>query len=94
MCKMFYVMAQFAEGEINSDVAIHSLSASKLGFQYIFKTEKALENLKPIERYYISKPERDDCRKLLVERGYEIDTKLQLAKREFRNGLYIEEILK
>ena len=28
------------------------------------------------------------------ERGYEIDTKLKLAKREFRNGLYIEEMLK
>ena len=28
------------------------------------------------------------------ERSYEIDTKLKLAKREFKTGLYIEEILK
>ena len=27
--KMFYVMSQFAEGEINADTAIHSLSASR-----------------------------------------------------------------
>ena len=46
--KMFYVMAQFTDGEINADVALHSLSASKLGFQYIFKTEKALNKLIPI----------------------------------------------
>ena len=92
--KMFYVMAQFTEGEINADVALHSLSASKLGLQFIFKTEKALKNLIPIERYYLSNPEREDCRKFLNERSYEIDTKLKLAKREFRTGLYIEEILK
>lgn len=90
--KMFYVMAQFTEGEINADVALHSLSASKLGFQYVFKTDKALEKLIPIEKHYLCMPERDECKKLLVERGFEIDTKLKLAKREFKTGLYIEEI--
>ena len=92
--KMFYVMSQFAEGEINADVALHSLSASGLGFQYIIKTERALKKCIPIERYYLSVPEREDCRKSLIERGYLIDTKLKLAKREFKEGLYIEELLK
>ena len=82
--KMFYVMAQFTDGEINADVALHSLSASRLGFQYIFKTEMALEKLIPIEKYYLCRPERVECKKL--------DTKLRLAKREFKTGLYIEEI--
>lgn len=91
--KMFYIMAQFIEGEINADVALHSLSASKLGCQFIFKTDKALQNLVPIEKFYLSNPEREDCRKHLNERSYEIDTKLKLAKREFKTGLYIEEIL-
>ncbi len=92
--KMFYIMAQFADGDINADVALHSLSASKLGMQYIFKTDKAIDRLVPIEKYYISKPEREDCRAALVERSFEIDTKLKLAKREYKTGLYIEEILK
>lgn len=92
--KMFYVMAQFTEGEINADVALHSLSASKLGLQFIFRTEEALQNLIPIEKFYLSNPEREDCRRFLNERSYEIDTKLKLAKREFKTGLYIEEILK
>ena len=91
--KMFYVMAQFTEGEINADVALYSLSASKLGLQFIFRTEKALQNLVPIEKLYLSSPEREDCRRVLNERSYEIDTKLKLAKREFKTGLYIEEIL-
>ena len=92
--KMFYIMSQFAEGEINADVALHSLSASKLGLQFIIKTEKALKKLVPIEKYFLSVPEREDCKNALIERGYEIDTKLKLAKREFKNGLYIEELLK
>lgn len=92
--KMFYIMSQFTEGDINADVALHSLSASKLGLQYIFRTDKALNNLIPIEKYYISKLERDDCRTALIERGFEIDTKLKLAKREYKTGLYIEEILR
>ncbi|MBR4162116.1 MAG: DUF3990 domain-containing protein [Solobacterium sp.] len=92
--RMFYIMAQFTEGEINADVALHSLSASKLGNQFIFRTETALEKLIPIERYYLCNPERDDCRQRLNERSFEIDTKLKLAKREFKNGLYIEELLK
>lgn len=92
--KMFYIMALFTDGDINSNVALHSLSASKLGLQYVFKTEKALMNLHPIEKYYLCKPEREDCKVFLRERGFEIDTKLKLAKREFRTGLYIEELLK
>ena len=91
--KMFYVMEQFANGDINADVALHSLSASKLGLQYIFRTEKAIDKLIPVEKYYISEPERNDCKNTLIERGFEIDTKLKLAKREYRTGLYIEEIL-
>lgn len=92
--KMFYIMSQFAEGEINADAALHSLSASGLGKQYVIKTDRALKNLVPLEKFYLSVPEREDCKSSLAERGYEIDTKLKLAKREFRSGLYIEEVLK
>lgn len=92
--KMFYIMTQFTDGEINADAALHSLSASRLGLQYVFRTDAALDRLIPLEKYYLSAPEREDCRRALNERGYEIDTKLKLAKREYRNGLYIEEILK
>lgn len=90
--KMFYIMAQFTEGEINADVALHSLSASRLGMQYIFKTDKALKKLVPIEKYYLCTREREECTRKLNERSYEIDTKLKLAKREFKSGLYIEEL--
>ena len=92
--RMFYIMSLFASGEINADVALHSLSASKLGRQYVIKTEKCLNKLKYIEKYYLCKEEKNDCIKRLTQRTLEIETKLKLAKREFRSGLYIEELLK
>lgn len=92
--RMFYVMTLFTEGEINADVALHSLSASKLGKQYIFKTEKSLKQLIPIEKYYLCEEEKEECIKKLSLRTLEIETKLKLAKREFKNGLFIEELLK
>lgn len=91
--KMFHVMTQFAVGDINADVALHSLSASRLGLQYVLRTEKALDMLVPLERLYISSPERNACRKGMEERGFEIETKLKLSKRTFRDGPYIEELL-
>ena len=42
--KMFYIMAQFTEGEINTDVALHSLSASKLDFSIFLKQRRQLKN--------------------------------------------------
>ncbi len=92
--RMFYVMSQFANGEINADVALHSLAASSLGLQYVFKTEKAIKKLTVIDKYYLSLPEKKNSRDALIERSFEIDTKLKLAKREFKNGLFIEELLK
>ena len=92
--RMFYIMSLFAEGDINADVALHSLSASKLGLQYIFKTEKALQKLKAKEKYYLCKEEKKDCHDKLNSRSLEIDTKLKMSRREFRDGLFIEELLK
>ena len=92
--RMFYIMSLFASGDINSEVALHSLSASKLGKQYILKTDRAINKLNPIEKYYLCDEEKKDCIERLMKRTLEIETKLKLAKREFRNGLYIEELLK
>ena len=92
--RMFYIMTLFAGGEINANVALHSLSASKLGKQYIFKTQKALKQIAPIEKYYLCQEEKDDTIKKLSMRTLEIETKLKLSKREFREGLFIEELLK
>ncbi len=92
--RMFYIMSLFANGDINSSIALHSLSASKLGFQYVLRTEKAISNLRPIEKYYLCEVERKECEKRATARAEEIETKLKMAKRVYQTGTYIEELLK
>lgn len=91
--RMFYIMTQFAKGDINSDIALHSLSASSLGSQIVIRTEKALSQLTPIEKYYLCESEKTDSLQSLNKRADEIETKLKMAKRDFRNGMFIEELL-
>ena len=92
--RMFYIMSLFANGDINSEVAVHSLSASFMGKQFVLKTNKSLNNLKVIEKYYLCQQEKDSYIEFLNNRANEIETKIKMAKREYRNGLYIEELLK
>lgn len=91
--RMFQVMRQFGEGDITTAEALHALSASSLGEQTVLKTEKAVRALIPLAHLYLSVPERRRFLASGEERAKEIDTKLKMAKREFRNeGKYIDEL--
>lgn len=91
--RMYRVMQQFASGQISDLQAIHALSASRLGRQYVFKTDEAVSRLREIERMYLSAPEKKSSKAASLERANEIQTKLDLSKREYRGkGLYIDEV--
>ena len=91
--KMFYIMKRFGAGEITDNVALHSLAASNLGMQYVFKTQKAIDRLALKEQFFISKLERKEVSTLMDERAKEIETKLKMASREFRQeGKFVDEL--
>ncbi len=91
--KMFRVMQEFGKGEITDVQAIHALSASRLGKQYVFKTAKAISRLQELERLYLCCEEKERSHENSSERANEIQTKLDLAKRMYRReGLYIDEV--
>ena len=93
--KMFEIMSSFANGEITTTQALHSLSASRLGKQYVIKTKKALSHLSFVERLYLCNKEREDSLKSSKDEELLIQTKLDFAKRNYRNdGQYIDEVLK
>ena len=58
--KMFQVLGAFADGEITTTQAYHSLSSSTLGKQYVLKTQKAIDQLKQFERLYLCKEEKKE----------------------------------
>ena len=91
--KMFQILREFGMGEISASMAMHALSASSLGKQYVIKTPKALANLQMLDCLYLSDPEREDQQKNSAERALLIDSKLKLAKRTYRDARdFIEEI--
>lgn len=93
--KMFQILREFGIGEISASMAMHALSASSLGKQYVLKTSSAVSRLTLLDRLYLSEPEREAQKQDSVERSLLIDSKLKLAKRTFRNASdYIEDLFK
>ncbi len=92
--KMYQILGDFASGSISSTVTMHSLSASRLGNQYVSKTQKAVDSLSFLSRLYICSSERKESQSRSKEQSSVITSKLNLAKRLYRDqGKFIEEML-
>ena len=91
--RTYYILDLFIDGYINLDVTLNTLMNSFSGFEYVIKSYKALDNLIPIEKYYLSKKEREDIHLLDVEKTSLINKRLKLAEEQFKNGSFIEDIL-
>ncbi|MCR4674651.1 MAG: DUF3990 domain-containing protein [Lachnospiraceae bacterium] len=93
--RMFELIDQFIDGEITDLQCQHCLSATDLGKQYVFLSEKALRQVEILERCYLSQGEKAYYLNRKSE-DYEIARdKVKLARKQYRNqGHYIEEIIK
>ena len=92
--RMFQIINSFIAGELTDEQCKHCLAATNLGMQYIFISEKAVSQLKLIERCYISNNEREYYKNIRLEAAKLGEDKVKLAKRQYRGqGRYIDEIL-
>ena len=57
--RMFEIIDQFIDGEITDEQCRHCLSATNLGQQYVFLTEKALRQVRLLERCYLTTAEKE-----------------------------------
>ena len=93
--KMFQIIDSFIDGEITDEQCRHCLSATNLGFQYVFITEKALKNVEIIHHGYLAKEEKDYYLENRQRESKIGEDKVKIARREYRGkGLYIDDILK
>lgn len=92
--RILHIMNRFADGEINVDTILNCLSVFNLGREYVFKNDKAIDKLESIERYYLCTLEKEDSKLKNSELSFQMDTQLKLMQREYRTGMYVEEILK
>nr|MBQ8253190.1 DUF3990 domain-containing protein [Lachnospiraceae bacterium] len=93
--RMFEIIDQFIDGEITDIQCRHCLSATNLGKQYVFVSDKALRQAEILERCYLATSEKESY---LTSRQeiYDVSRdKVKVARKQYRNqGTYIEDILK
>lgn len=92
--RMFRIIDSFIEGEITDEQCKHCLAATNLGFQYVFKTNKALSQVQILERCYLCNKEKERYQNRRLDDNRISDSKIKMSLRQYRGqGQYIDEIL-
>lgn len=93
--RMFEIIDSFIDGEITDVQCQHSLSATNLGNQYVFVTDKSLNQLKILRHCYLAPVEKDYYLTSKKEESRIGNDKVKIARKQYRGqGEYIEDILK
>ena len=93
--RMFVVLDRFFNGDITDLALIHSLSALKLGKQYVALTEKACKNIKIMNEQELSEKDRDKLKQESeANRSKGIALADEMCRRYRREGRFFDEILK
>lgn len=93
--KMYLLMDEFISGALTDVQCMHCLSATDLGYQYVFKSEKSLKQIEILRKGYLTKSEKLDYLKQRLKDNNDAENKVMAAKIKYRGqGLYIDELLK
>lgn len=93
--RMFDIISDFSEGSITDLQCQHSLAATNLGYQYVLKTKKAIDDLEFLKEMFVSNEEKQNIIKNRFEISHNGLNKAKMARIEYRGkGKYIEELLK
>ena len=91
---MYQIIDSFVNGEITVLQCVNGLSASDLGKQYVFLSNKALKSLKMKEKCYLCNNERKYYEKIRNENNTNGREKAKYVMRKYAGkGKYIEELL-
>lgn len=93
--RMFVVLDRFFNGEITDLALIHSLSALKLGKQYVALTEKACKKIKILHEQEFTENDRDKIKQESeINRSKGIAMAEEICREYRRDGRFFDEILK
>lgn len=93
--RMFVVLDRFFDGDITDKALVESLSALKLGIQYVAITQKACDSIKIISEKKITESERDNLKKISSEnRKAGVSLADEICKKYRREGLYFDELIR
>jgi hypothetical protein len=91
--RMFTTIDDFTNYAITTEQAIHAIKDLSLGKQIVFKTKKALDHIKILERLFITKDEKRVAIKGKIQKIMDADSFVTQAYQKYiRKGLYINEV--
>ena len=91
---MYRLIDQFTDGELTDVQCQHCLSATNLGMQYVFRTDRAVSQIKVLEKCYVSEPEKNHYRRTRSDEQKTSVSKVKAARIKYRGiGKYIDELL-
>ncbi len=92
--RMFVVLDRFFNGEITDMALINSLSALKLGKQYVALTEKACEKIKILDEQVLTENDRNKLKQESeANRSKGIAMADEICRKYRRDGRFFDEIL-
>ena len=92
--RMFQIIDSFIEGEITDVQCQHCLSATGLGNQYVFLTQRAADQIRILRKCYLASVEKEDYISVRAADAKVSNDKVKIARKQYRGqGQYIEEIL-
>lgn len=92
--RMFVVLDRFFSGEITDQALIHSLSALKLGKQYVAVSKKACDKITIIEEHMLSEKEKALLlKKNENQRVIGVVKAEEICKKYRREGNFFDEII-
>ena len=92
--RMFQIIDSFSEGEITDVQCQHCLSATNLGNQYVFLTQRAADRIQVLRKCYLASVEKEAYISIRSEDSGVSNDKVKIARRQYRGqGKYIEDIL-
>ena len=93
--RMFVIIDEFISGDITDVQCQHALSATNLGKQYVFVSQRALERVEILRHCYLTESEKRFYLESKQEENRIGVDKVKAAKREYRGqGLYIDQLMK
>ena len=88
-------MCRFFDGDITDKALVESLSALKLGVQYVAVTQKACDAVKILREEKFSEQERESLiQKSESNRKLGISLADEICRKYRREGLFFDEIIK
>ena len=93
--RMFQIINSFIDGEITDEQCKHCLAATNLGKQYVFRSEKAVNNRRLLERSYLSKSEKNYYLARKEKEAKLGEDKVKISRIQYRGkGKYIDELFR